>query len=308
MFDLIFLGTAASVPSATRGVSSLLVLHDRHRFLVDCGEGTQRQLIKSGFGFRRLDRILLTHGHLDHVLGLGGLMATFSEWEPMQRVTLYGGASALAVAHDLIDAVILPRAGEHLDLDFVDLTPGPVIEDTGFRLSAVPLRHADEDAYGFVFEEKPRHHFREGAAETLGVPKGPARHRLAHGETIMRADGTTVAPDDVLGPALQGTKLVVLDDMDATENLAGPLSGADALVIEATYLDTDRNIARSHGHITAGDAARLAADAGVKALYLNHISDRHGEDELLAEARAHFPTARIAHDFDQVKVIRERAE
>jgi ribonuclease Z len=308
MFEITFLGTAASVPTATRSVSALLVFHESHRFLVDCGEGTQRQLIRSGAGFRRLDSVLLTHGHLDHVLGLGGLVATLSEWEPMDHLTIYGGTNALSAARDLLEGVVLPRAGSLLALDFAALSPGPVIEDARFRLSAVALRHAREDAYGFIFEDKPQRHFDEDAAHRLGIPEGRARHRLAHGEAVTLDDGRRVAPEDVMGEAKPGTKLVVLGDLDSTEGLVEPLRGADALVLEATYLDADRALADSHGHITAGDAARLATAAGVHALYLNHISGRYDEADILTEARAIFPGAKIAHDLDRVSVIRKRPD
>ena len=308
MFEITFLGTAASVPTATRSVSALLVRHESHRFLVDCGEGTQRQLIRSGAGFRRLNSVLLTHGHLDHVLGLGGLVATLSEWEAMDHLTIYGGASALSAARDLLEDVVLPRAGGRLALDFTPLSPGPVIEAPRFRLSALPLRHAREDAYGFVFEDKPQRHFDEGAAHRLGVPEDRARHRLAHGDAVTLDDGRRIAPEDVLGDAEPGTKLVVLGDTDSTEGLIEPLRDADALVIEATYLDADRVLADSHGHITAGDAARLAMTAGVHALYLNHISGRYNEADILTEARAYYPGAEIAHDLDQVSVIRKRPD
>lgn len=306
MFEITFLGTAASVPTATRSVSALLVFHEAHRFLVDCGEGTQRQLIRSGAGFRRLDSVLLTHGHLDHVLGLGGLAATLSEWEPMDHLTIYGGASALSAARDLLDDVVLPRAGARLALDYIELAPGPVIEDPRFRLSAVALRHAREDAYGFIFEDKPQSHFDEAAAQRLGIPEGRARHRLAHGEAVTLEDGRRVEPAAVMGDAQPGTKLVVLGDTDGTEGLVEPLRDADGLVIEATYLDADRVLADSHGHITAGDAARLAAAAGVRALYLNHISGRYDETDILAEAQTYYRDAQIAHDLDRVSVIRKR--
>jgi ribonuclease Z len=281
MFEITFLGTAASVPTATRSVSALLVFHESHRFLVECGEGTQRQLIRSGAGFHRLDSVLLTRGHLDHVLGLGGLAATLSEWEPMDHLTIHGGASALSATRDLLKDVVLSRAGNRLALDFAPLSPGPVIEDQRFRLSAMPLCRARDDAYGFIFEVKPQRHFDSDAAQRLGIPEGRAHHRLAHSEASTFHGGRRVAPEDVMGP---GTKLVVLGDTDGTEGLIEPLRDAGTLVVEATYLEADRALADSHGHITAGDAARLAADAGVQALHLNHVSGRYDEANILVEA------------------------
>ena len=114
VFEIIFLGTSAAAPSAKRGLSASIVSHDEFRFLVDCGEGTQRQILKAGAGFKRLNRILLTHGHLDHILGLGGLMSTFLRWEAIDELEIYGGHSALARVHDLLYGVVLRGKKPHV--------------------------------------------------------------------------------------------------------------------------------------------------------------------------------------------------
>ncbi|MEZ4561054.1 MAG: MBL fold metallo-hydrolase, partial [Caldilineaceae bacterium] len=105
MFELVFLGTSASAPSVQRGLSSAIVMHNEHRFMIDCGEGTQRQLLRSGLGFRRLDKILLTHGHLDHILGLGGLASTLGRWEALEELHIFAGAPALTRVAALMDVV-----------------------------------------------------------------------------------------------------------------------------------------------------------------------------------------------------------
>jgi ribonuclease Z len=304
VFELIFLGTSASAPSVQRGLSAQVVLYNEHRFLIDCGEGTQRQLLKSGLGFKRLDKILLTHGHLDHILGLGGLASTFSRWEAMDHVEIYAGAWALERVKDLLLGVVLRGANPPLRIDFIELSPGVIMQDDKFRLRAFPVTHRGPDCFGFAFEEKARRPFLADKAEELGVPPGPERKKLVNGESITLADGRTVTPDQVLGEPVAGAKLIFVGDASRTDNLLDEAQGADALVIEATYLDMEAKMAQQFGHLTAGQAARLAAQADVRQLYLTHISRRYREAEVLAEAQAIFLNVQIARDFDRIKVVR----
>ena len=306
MFELIFLGTSASAPSVHRGLSAQVVLYNEYRFLIDCGEGTQRQLLKSGLGFKRLDKILLTHGHLDHMLGLGGLASTFSRWEAIDRVEIYAGAWALDRVKDLLLGVVLRGTEPPMQIDFVELEPGPVVEDDKFRLSAFPVSHRGPDCFGFAFEEKPHHPFLVEKAEALGVPAGPERKKLVSGEAITLADGRTITPDQVLGEPVPGAKLVFVGDAGRTDNLVDVARDADALVIEATYLEVEADMAREFGHLTAAQAARLAVEAGVRELYLTHISRRYREPEVLAEAQAIFPAVQVARDFDRIKIVKTK--
>ena len=140
MFELIFLGTSASAPSIRRGLSSAIVMHKEYRFLVDCGEGTQRQLLHSGLGFRRLDRILLTHGHLDHILGLGGLASTFARWEMIPEMRIYGGEWALQRVRALMHVTFGPGKPP-LDIHLLPVQVGPLLEDDSFRLSTFPVSY-----------------------------------------------------------------------------------------------------------------------------------------------------------------------
>jgi ribonuclease Z len=305
MFELLFLGTSASAPSIQRGLPAAMVLHKEYRFLIDCGEGTQRQILKAGVGFRRLDRILLTHGHLDHILGLAGLVSTFGRWESIDRMEIYGGAYALDRVQALL-RVVFGRARPKVRVELVDLQPGVVLEDDTFRLTAFPVTHRGPGCFGFNFEEKPRRPFLADHAAALGVPAGPERGQLVRGEPVVLADGRTIIPDQVLGPEQPGTKLTFVGDAARVDDLVQPAREADALVIEATYTHLEADVAREFGHLTARQAAHLAAEAGARHLLLTHLSRRYAEHEVLAEAQAFFPNVIVARDFDRFQIRRDQ--
>ncbi len=306
MFELIFLGTSASAPSIRRNLSATMVLHKEYRFLIDCGEGTQRQLLKSGLGFKRLEKVLLTHGHLDHILGLGGLTSTFSRWEAIPKFEIYGGSWALERVSDLIFGVVFRGIKPPLQIDLIPTEPGVLMEDDDFELSAFAVTHRGPGCLGYAFREKEKRPFLVEKAEALGVPAGPERGRLVRGERVTLADGTVVHPDQVLGPPIPGAKLVFVGDAAHTHNLVGAVSNADALVTEATYLSSEKELAREYGHLTAAAAAALAREAEVKQLYLTHISRRYPAEMVLAEARAIFPQTVVARDFDRFRILKEK--
>ena len=306
MFEVVFLGTSASAPSVHRGLSANAVLYKEYRFLIDCGEGTQRQILQSNLGFKRFNKILLTHGHLDHILGLGGLVSTFSRWEAIDKLEIYGGLWTLERVKDLLLKVVLRGDKLPIKLEFIPLEPGLIFEDSTFQLSAFPVIHRGADCFGFLFQEKPRRPFLNDQAEALGVPFGPERRILVAGESVTLADGRHIRPDDVLGPEIPGAKLVFVGDAGRTDNLLEIAHHADALIIEATYLEADTDMARHFGHLTAAQAAHLAREAQVQQLYLTHISRRYREQDVLNEARAIFPNTVIARDFDRFKVVKEK--
>jgi ribonuclease Z len=304
MFEIIFLGTSASAPSVHRGLSAQVVIHDEHRFLLDCGEGTQRQIMQSGLGFKRLNRILITHGHLDHILGLAGLLSTYMRWETIDGLDIYGGRWALERIHDLLFGVVLRGAKSPIDLRFHTVQEGIIFEKGDFRLHAFPVFHRGADCFGYLFEEKARRPFLPEKAEALGIPVGPWRRELASGKSVMLPDGRQITPDQVLGSERAGTRFIHVGDVGRTDNLLQVCQDADALVIEATYLDEETDMARDFAHLTARQAAELAVRAGVKHLILTHISRRYRERDVVAQAREVFPATIVARDFDAFQVKR----
>ncbi len=305
LFEIIFLGTSASAPSIKRGLSAQVVQHDEYRFLVDCGEGTQRQILQSGIGFKRLSRILITHGHLDHILGLAGLLSTFMRWETIDGMEIYGGKAALERIYDLLFGVVLRGAQPPMPIELKTIGPGTFFEESDFRVTAFPVYHRSPDSLGYLFEEKSRRPFLPEKADALNIPPGPWRRDLVAGKTVSLPDGRQVSPDEVLGDLRVGTRLAYVGDVGDTETLVDIVRDVDGLVIEATYLEDEREMARHFAHLTARQAAELAQRAQVKRLVLTHISRRYREKDVLQEAQAVFPDTVVARDFDTYTFKRE---
>ena len=305
MFEILFLGTSASAPSAKRGLAGQIVSHNEYRFLIDCGEGTQRQILQSGAGFKRLTRVLLTHGHLDHILGLGGLLSTFLRWEAIEELEIFGGRQTLDRVHTLLYEVVLRGNQPPMPLKMHEIKGGTFFETEDFTVAAFPVTHRGPDCLGYLFEEKARRPFLPEKADALGVPFGPERKELVAGNTITLPDGKRIRPDDVLGPVERGTKFVLVGDAGKTDDLLEVCKDADGLVIESTYLDEEADMAKQFSHLTARMGAELAVKAGVKKLILTHLSRRYREKDVLAEAQSVFPNTVVARDFDAFQIKRE---
>lgn len=300
-FRVTFLGTSAAVPTVRRNVSATLVVYQDLKWLIDCGEGTQRQIMRANLGFKNLSRIVLSHEHLDHILGMGGLLATLSLLQPVDQVVVYGNPAVLERVRQMVSYI--GRAAQ-CALQFQVLQEGLVFAHRQLECYAFPTRHRLKHSYGFVFQEKPRRRFLPDAAARLGVPEGPERRQLLAGASLRTAQGQLVRPDDVLGPEEPGKKLVYISDTMYFPELSQAAAGADCLISEATFLQADADLAAAAGHMTAAQAAMVARDAGVRRLYLNHLSQRYAQSEhlLLEEARRIFANTHLANDLDTIGV------
>jgi ribonuclease Z len=304
LFEIIFLGTSASAPSARRGLSAQVIQHNEYRFLVDCGEGTQRQILQSGIGFKRLNQILITHGHLDHILGLAGLLSTYMRWEAIETLDIYGGRTALERIHDLLFDIVLRGIKPPIPIELHEIKPGIFFEGDDFSITAFPVSHRGSDNFGYLFEEHSRRAFLPEKAEALGIPPGPVRSELSAGKPVKLPDGRTIDPDEILGPLTPGTRLAHVGDAGETSSLVEQVRGVDALVIEATYLEEESEMAKQFAHLTARQAAELAVTAQAGKLILTHISRRYREKDVLAEAEAIFPNVTVARDLDVFSIKR----
>lgn len=294
-----FLGTAASVPTAARGTTATLIARGGRRWLVDCGEGTQRQFLRSGLGLIDLDMVLVTHLHGDHYLGLPGLLKTYGLRARERPLTLVGPAGLRA----LLDA-LWPTIGRlPFALDAQEAGPDePIWFGEGAALRTFATRHSIASlGYRLVEEDRPGH-FDVAVARALGVPEGPEFGRLQRGEPVVTPAGRTVTPAEVLGPPRAGRAVVLTGDTEPCEGTLAAAAGASVLVHEATFLDEDRPRARETRHSTALEAAELAAAAGVSLLALTHLASRVPPRAAAVEAQTRFAATAVPHDFDQIEV------
>jgi ribonuclease Z len=290
--SLFFAGTAGSVPTARRGLPALLLRAGGDRILFDCGEGTQQQLLRS-IGLPELDVVFLTHYHLDHWLGIIGILKTFDLRGRERPLTVYGPPGL----RGLLDAMRPAWGRVTYPLSLEELDPHEEVAFDGYTIAPFPVEHRVR-AYGYAFAEDDRPgRFDAETATRLGVTPGPDFGRLQAGETV---DGVT--PDQVLGEPRRGRRIVYSGDTapcQATEVFAHE---ADLLVHESTFLDDELARARETGHSTARQAAEVASAAGVKLLALTHLSTRYFPRDIRDEARAVFPDTLVPRDFDTIEV------
>jgi ribonuclease Z len=295
--DIVFLGTSGSVPTARRGLAGTLVRRGGDRILFDCGEGTQRQLLRSTVGLVELPDVFLTHYHADHYLGLPGMLKTFALRGLEVPLTVYGPPGLV----DLF--AVLRRIFGRLtySVELVELRPGDAVERGDYRIVAFDVEHG-VSANGYALAESVRPgRFDVEAARALGVPEGPLFSRLQNGEAVDLPGGE-VRPAQVLGAPRPGRKLVLAGDTRPARHVLEAAHEADVLVHEATFASEEQERADETLHATAAGAAELARVAGVKMLALTHLSNRYFGPEIVREAREVFPGTVVPRDFDIIDV------
>ncbi len=286
------------MPTARRAPTALLVRRGGDRLLVDCAEGTQRQLLRSAIGLVDLPEVLLTHYHADHYLGLPGMLKTFALRGRELPLAVYGPPGL----RDLFGSLRRIFGKLTYPLELVELAPGDVLERGDHRIEAIAVEHG-VSAVGYVLAEAERPgRFDVPTADALGVPAGPERGALQRGESVTLADGVVVAPEQVLGPARPGRKLVLAGDTAPSASVLRAARGADVLVHEATFCEDERDRAAETLHSTAFQAATIAKEAGVGLLALVHLSTRYAGRDVATEARAVFPETVVPRDFDIIEL------
>ena len=296
-----FLGTVASRPTIERGVAGLAVIREGETLLFDCGEGTQRQMMRYGISFA-LNDIFITHWHHDHFLGLPGLMRTLSLQGRTDPLHIWGPAGGTKLMRN---AELLGPDRLAFELTVHEMTPGETIRRTDYSIASYAAHHRGATALGFaIVEDARRGRFDVELAREMQIPEGPLWGRLHKGETVTLEDGRVVASSTLVGAARTGRTVVYTGDTRPCDATVAIARSADVLVHEATFGDEEAERATETGHSTAREAAEIAARAGVRRLVLTHVSARYSRDtsELEQQAREVFPATVFARDGLEIDV------
>jgi ribonuclease Z len=303
--DVVFLGTSGSAPTAQRAASATLVRRGGDKLLIDCGEGTQRQLLRSDVGLADLEDVFLTHFHADHYLGLPGMLKSFALRGREMPLRLHGPVGLrelLGVLRRVFGSLTYP-------IETVELEPGDAIDRGDYDIRAFAVSHGGP-SIGYLIAEADRPgRFDVTVADALGVPAGKERGQLQRGEAVVLASGETISPEQVLGPARPSRSLALTGDTRPAASVVDAAIGVDLLVHEATFGADERQRARETNHSTGAEAALTAKAAGVGLLALTHLSARYFGAEVGEEARAVFPATVVPRDFDVIEIpYAERGE
>ncbi|WAM27176.1 ribonuclease Z [Myxococcus sp. NMCA1] len=286
LLRLTFLGTSAAQPTLHRNLSGLAVKAHADLLLFDCGEGSQRQMVRYGTGFT-VDAVFFTHFHADHYLGIIGFLRTLGMTGRSEPIHLYGPPSAKRLLHQ---AVHLGVESMSFPVEIHELKDGDMVPRKGYAVHAVGVDHRiNALGYALVEDDRPGR-FNLDMARSLGVPEGPSFGKLQRGEPVTLEDGRTVKPEDVLGVPRPGRRLVISGDTRPCPSMVKAAKDADLLVHESTFSDDEQERAVETRHSTAREAARVAREAGARRLVLTHLSSRHDTDpsKLLTQAREEY--------------------
>jgi ribonuclease Z len=296
-----FLGTSASRPTTERNVTALTMIREGETLLFDCGEGTQRQMMRYGTSFALAD-IFFTHMHADHMLGVIGLFRTLSLQGRTEPMRLWGPRGSAAL---LKQAIALGSDKQSFPLEINEVTPETPITRKGYSIVPYTVDHKDKLALGYALIEDIRlGRFNPDKARALGIPEGPAWGRIHKGQSVTLDDGRVIEPSELVGPTRAGRKVVFTGDSRPAASTIQIAEGADLLIHEATFADDEEPRARETGHATAREAAQVAAKAGVKQLVLTHLSARYSinASELLQQAKEVFPETVVARDGFEIEI------
>jgi ribonuclease Z len=294
MLSVTLLGTGAACPSVERNVAALALAREGETLLFDCGEGTQRQMMRYGVSFAFQD-IFFTHYHADHMLGVTGLLRTMGLQDRTLPLTLYGPRGAERI---LGAAISLGIERNRFPVEIREIAAGDRLSREEYDIVVFPTDHR-ADTVGYALAEHTRlGRFNPDRARELGVPEGPLWGRLHKGETVELPDGRRVGPEELVGTPRRGRSVVYTGDTRPSLGVVEAARGADLLIHDSTFSEEERARAEETGHSTAAQAAEMAREAGARRLVLTHISPRYTRDapELLAEAKAVFPESVVARD------------
>ncbi|UCD72973.1 MAG: ribonuclease Z [Candidatus Bathyarchaeota archaeon] len=298
--ELIFLGTGASIPTENRNSASIVLTLEGEMLVFDCGEGTQRQMVRAHVGFRRKMDIFVTHIHGDHTLGLLGLLQTMSLLGRDNELQVFGPSGLDLFLSSALSSL---RVKTGFPVKVIEVGPGIILERNSYLIEAVRADHNVESLSFGLLEKKRPGKFDAQKAEEIGIPEGPARSLLQRGRTVTLKDGTSVKPSEILGPSRPGRKVVYSGDTRPSTEITRLAQGADLLIHEATYDDSLAEKAAETGHSTPSQAAEIAREAKVRRLILTHISSRYPDPQLLlSQARARFQSVEVAQDLQRIKI------